>query len=227
MKIRLGLVGLAMLGSVYESEATIISYSFFTTNGASAGTNLVIGTPYMMAVTLDTTSPTNLNDGVHWVSWVLGMPSGPNYTNIINFTGGSLPNVTLNTVLDDFFTPPNTATTPGYPFYNYVSTNIDGAYGYYTKLNQRVVDDLHGGVTNNYGALGWYYFTPIATATNRSFNPWPSNGGGGDTSGNRLSFTVDRPYFNIVSIPEPSTVGIMTLIGCGIFAWRRLRSWRE
>ena len=38
------------------------------------------------------------------------------------------------------------------------------------------------------------------------------------TGGNDIALTV---------IPEPLTVGLVFLLGGGLFAWRRLRSWRE
>jgi len=215
-KARLGLAGLvaatALAAAPREAKSNlIIGYDLFNADKTPAGTNLVVNTPYKVGVWFNSTNQpgTKIQD----LEWTLKLPSAGAYTNFMSFNGASLPN---HSTSEDFFQGINM-------YYENISSNpsSDGSLA----NNVRDVQVAADGPTNTIGFVGWYDFTPTALATNKKFAFSGITVSGPSTGQN---YSVDpiadaiRPAFNI--IPEPSTLGLLTLIGGGLAAWRRHKS---
>ena len=193
-----------------DSRANVImGYKICNTNNVDVGTNLVVNTPYRVGVYLDSTPEPTV--GINYADWDITLPTGGGYTNLINFTGASLPN---HNSVEDFF----------YGFTMDSSRNrIDS-----TPTSGLLDDNVRAvltadGPTNRVSYLGWYDFTTKdRLATNRTFTV--STAHVYDTFGASKTISYVNPKFNIVNvIPEPSTAGLLGFAGAvgAIAAWRR------
>lgn len=210
-----GLAGLAVAGAGREAQAgPIIGYGLYDSNQNPVSTNLVIGTPYKVGVYLSSTNQPNTK--INSVDWDLAMPSAGSYTNFMTFNGASLPN---HNTSEDFFYGQLMESSS---VLNGIDSTPDAA-----GLLDSNVRDIYGtsqGVSNNWGFVGWYNFTPTALATNKKFGF--SNVHYTDTTPTTLTITSAdyvRPGFNINAIPEPTTLALIVCLGAAAWARKRFR----